>query len=467
MAIARVHQYQKSQASASGTPSSLQHSSRNMNSSQTLHSSQNAQNMNENESSLQTGSHVRLSARETVPEEKVMFHAEEGVDREEGRFGDREKGNFASKIPEDRFGASPDLPGVPGGEKSHNNLFPHASQLSSIQMAESITTDFVKSQDQGAQQQQQLQSQTKADHAKDGSEYYDEDESPVGGPYEDDEDEESPMDYYGSSRGDGRLPYDMRARGDGRGDDFPPPNFRGSSDDFSGMGGGPSSVANNREKNRSVTRRPVAIGQRRLATVDDSSASESEVEQPQHGGNASLLASGEHYHQNQSSSQTQQNISSSHNTTQPSLHASTQSQHDNMRDIRPDNVAQLQQSNPSSISKSWNVAPVRARVGNFSVSTSLLQQVASDLSVRLFCFAFLAEMVEDQLRSVPDLSAYVHSLLAPAPATASSEGASLDELYQFLLDIQDQPEEDIEAFFDSDNLRMDDFDFDFHSCPYS
>ncbi|CAD7926184.1 unnamed protein product [Amoebophrya sp. A120] len=102
---------------------------------------------------------------------------------------------------------------------------------------------------------------------------------------------------------------------------------------------------------------------------------------------------------------------------------------------------------------SSNASDRRSRAGDFSVSNSLRRQVSSDLSVKLFCFAFLAELVEDQLQDVADLRSYLGKEVF-GQQLGRRETYDLDFIFRFLLDIQDHAEETIEEFFEADNLAV-------------
>ncbi|CAD7962311.1 unnamed protein product [Amoebophrya sp. A25] len=96
----------------------------------------------------------------------------------------------------------------------------------------------------------------------------------------------------------------------------------------------------------------------------------------------------------------------------------------------------------------------RTRAGDYSVSNNLRRQISADLSVKLFCFAFLAELVEDQLQDLDDLRGYLSDSIFTQNMTSARESLDLDFIFRFLMDIQDQNEDVIEEFFEADNLAV-------------
>lgn len=95
--------------------------------------------------------------------------------------------------------------------------------------------------------------------------------------------------------------------------------------------------------------------------------------------------------------------------------------------------------------------PGRVCCGGYSTSADLLEETSKDISVKLFCFAFLSELIEDSLGCYGDIRAHLHAVLARSDV---GRGAlNLDHVFAFLLDIQNQPEDAIEDFFAPERLR--------------
>mmetsp|Transcript_20789 Transcript_20789/g.52359 ORF Transcript_20789/g.52359 Transcript_20789/m.52359 type:complete len:1318 (-) Transcript_20789:253-4206(-) len=160
------------------------------------------------------------------------------------------------------------------------------------------------------------------------------------------------------------------------------------------------------------------------------------------------------------SSSSQQNQSQQNQTTatytSSSTAGTTGSRHGSSHQLR--RIAAPQTSYNNNPNSATVLQPTRARAGEYSVANQLRKQVNADLSVKLFCFAFLAELVEDQLQHVDDLRDYLGRDVFAAGLRETRSGNvktwDLDFIFRFLLDIQEHTEETIEEFFEADNLAV-------------
>ena len=88
--------------------------------------------------------------------------------------------------------------------------------------------------------------------------------------------------------------------------------------------------------------------------------------------------------------------------------------------------------------------PLQKRVGNYCVNANAVGKMETDLSTKLFSFAFLCELIQEKLGGATNLQGYLQEIFTQRPTGF----VDLNEVFHFLVNIQDFEEEQIEEFFE-------------------